>query len=106
MKNEGELIAYIDKLTKARGGECIKISCRGRRGLFDLMIWLPLDPVFFIEGKHGSRGVVSPQQRWWLKRAKLLNKEAHVIRTKEEADELFASKNTQPIAKDLKILYK
>ena len=93
-KNEGDLVAYIEARVRARKGECIRAACRGRRGFFDLIIWLPGHPAFFVEVKNPlGTGTVSRQQQWWLKRANELGQEAYVVASAKQIDSILSEKD-------------
>ena len=87
---------HIRKVARSLGGESILVQCRGRRGFPDLIVWLPGRPAFFIEAKRPKGGILGPHQIFWRMLAKKCGQTIHVIRTKEQADQLLYDHAQEP----------
>ena len=82
---ERQLEQYLCKNILHIGGLCIKLEAQGIKGWPDRTILMD-GKTYFVEVKKPEGGVVSHQQRYWLKELPKRGYDARIIRTKEEAD--------------------
>lgn len=73
---ESDLEALVLRSVEEEGGQCIKLKIDSKRGFPDRLIVLH-DMILFVEFKL-PKGKVSPQQEYWIKELRRLDKHAFV----------------------------
>lgn len=85
-KIEAELVRRVEAL----GGICLKVTTLGRRGFFDRLIILPAGRIIFCEIKKPRGSRISPHQRQYAERLRLLGVEnVCVIKTVDDIARLL-----------------
>lgn len=87
---EASIEKYLRDEVKLRGGRAVKLHPSGAKGIPDRLIILP-GALFFVELKRPSGGVLDTLQRWWHTFIRRNGHSVHVIRTKEQVDDLLAA---------------
>lgn len=79
---------YLCAQVKARGGRAVKLNPSGAKGIPDRLVILP-GLLAFVETKRPKGGVLDTLQIWWNKYLTRMGHPAHVLRTKEDVDDLL-----------------
>lgn len=82
MERERNVEKYLREQIEKRKGLCLKLTSPGQDGMPDRIVALPGGRVCFVELKTGA-GVLSPVQRYQLKRLMDLGLTCSVIRSKK-----------------------
>ena len=83
-KLERKLVSEI----KRRGGQAVKWTAPGERGVPDRIVIMPHGKIYFVELK-GEGGKVHPLQARWIGKLIKLGHKAQVVGSEQELDEFL-----------------
>lgn len=89
MTLESSIEDYLIARIKTLGGTTKKVTYKGCRGAPDRLVILPGGRIVFVELKRPKGGRLSEGQRVEIRLLSGLGAEVHVLRTREEVDDVF-----------------